>query len=117
MESEVAVPLLMSQLSVDDDPAVIVLGEADKLNVNGTVTVTVDAAEVPPGPLAVMENFVVPLIGTNDDPETGSGPESSGTGTGGVIVTDVAFVVAQVSVVVCPAFRNIGLAVNWVTCG
>ena len=35
----------------------------------------------------------------------------------GVIVIDVAFVVTQVSVVLCPAFKNIGLAVNCVIDG
>ena len=115
--SDAAVPLLISQLSVDAEPDVTVAGEAVRVNVNGTVTVTVEAADVPPGPVAVMENVVVVFTGTSDDPETDSGPESSGTGTAGVIVTVVALFVAQVSVVVWPAFTNIGFAVNCVTCG
>lgn len=93
------------------------VGDAVKVSVNGTVTVTVEGAEVPPGPVAVIEYFVVALMGTKSDPEVGSGPESSGTGIAGVIVIEVAFVVAQVSVVVCPAFTNIGFAENCVTCG
>jgi hypothetical protein len=35
----------------------------------------------------------------------------------GVMVTDVALVVAQVSVVVCPALTSVGFAVNEVICG
>lgn len=34
-----------------------------------------------------------------------------------MIVIEVAFVVAQVRVVLCPAFKNIGFAVNWVIVG
>ncbi|HKV91569.1 MAG TPA: hypothetical protein VJW20_03360 [Candidatus Angelobacter sp.] len=37
--------------------------------------------------------------------------------TGGLILTEVAFVVAQVIVVVWPAFTEVGLAVKVVTCG
>jgi hypothetical protein len=55
MESEVAVPPVICHDSVDDSPEVIVLGDAVKLNVNGTVTVRVCGAVVPPGPVAVME--------------------------------------------------------------
>ena len=72
---------------------------------------------MPPGPLAVRVYFVVALTGTNEDPDVGSGPVSSGCGMTGVIVIEVAFVVAQVSVVLCPAFKNIGLAVNCVIVG
>ncbi len=93
------------------------LGEAVRLRVNGTVTVTVDGAEVPPGPVAVIEYVVVAFTGAMDDPDVGNGPESSGNGTVGVIVIEVALVVAQVSVVVCPLLTNIGLAVNAVICG
>ena len=55
---------------------------------------------------------MVAAMGTKDDPEAGNGPVSSGWGMAGVIVMELAFVVAQVSVVLCPAFKNIGLAVN-----
>ena len=55
---------------------------------------------------------MVAAMGTKDDPEAGSGPVSSGWGMAGVMVIEVALVVAQVRVVLCPAFKNIGLAVN-----
>jgi hypothetical protein len=64
-----------------------------------------------------MVNVVVDITGTTEDPELGSEPVSSVCGTGGVIVTDVAFVVAQVMVVVWPPFTLVGLAVNTVICG
>ena len=51
---EVAVPFVTLQLIVDDCPGVIVLGDAVRLKVNGTVMVTVCGAEVPPGPVAVI---------------------------------------------------------------
>jgi hypothetical protein len=51
-------------------------------------------------------------MGTIDEPEVGSGPESSVCGTVGVIVIDVALVVAQVIVVVCPALTDVGFATN-----
>ena len=115
-ESDVAVPLLTCQASVAEVPAVTVVGETVRLNVNGTVTVTVCGADVPPGPVAVIEKVVVLLIGVTDDPEVASWV-SSVCCTGGVIVTDVAFVVAHVMVDGSPALTNIGLAVNDVTCG
>ncbi len=51
------------------------------------------------------------------EPDVGSVPESSLEETDGVIRTEVALVVAQVSVVVCPAPTEVGLAANDVTCG
>jgi hypothetical protein len=96
---------------------VIVLEDAVKLSVNGTVTVTVCGPVVPPGPDAVSENVVVAVSGATDEPEAGSPVESSGIGTAGAIVTAVAFVVVQVSVVVCPPPTVVGLAVNCVICG
>ena len=51
------------------------------------------------------------------EPEVGSGPESSPTGRVGLIVIDVALVVVQVSVVVCPVPTSVGIAVNCVICG
>ena len=60
---------------------------------------------------------MVAAMGTKDDPEAGSGPVSSGWGMAGVMAIEVAFVVAQVRVVLCPAFKNIGLAVNCVMVG
>ena len=100
-----------------DSPEVMVLTDAVKLNVNGTATVTVWGPAVPPGPVAVNEKVVVLVKGVTDDPEVGSPFESSGIGTAGVMVTAVAFVVAQVSVVVCPPPTVVGLAENCVICG
>lgn len=57
------------------------------------------------------------LIGTTAEPEVGNAAVSSLTGTAGVIVTDVAFSVAQVRVVVCPLLSVFGLTLNWVTVG
>jgi hypothetical protein len=95
-----------------------VLGEAVKFNVNGTVTVTVAGADVPPGPVAVSVYVVVEFTGTPaKDPEVGSGPVSSVCDMAGVIVIEVAFVVAQVSVVLCPALTYAGFALNCVTVG
>jgi hypothetical protein len=111
-EIEAAVPPFTSHAKVADCPGAIVLGDADRLSVNGTVTVTVDGADVPPGPVAVIEYVVVAFTGAIEDPVVGKGPESSGNGTAGVMVTAVALVVAHVSVVVCPELRNIGAAVN-----
>jgi hypothetical protein len=96
----VAVPPDTCHASVTDCPDVIVLDEAVKLNVNGTLTVTVCGPAVPPGPVAVSAKVVVAVSGVTEEPEVGSPLESSGIGTAGVIVTAVAFVVAQVSVVV-----------------
>ena len=72
---------------------------------------------MPPGPEALIVNFVVESIGTTEDPDVGSEPVSSVWATGGVIVTDVALVVVQVIVVVWPPFTAVGLAVNAVICG
>jgi len=96
---------------------VIVLADAVKVSVNGTVTVTVWGPAVPPGPVAVSENVVVEVKGATDDPDVGSPFESSGMGTAGVMVTAVALVVAQVSVVVCPPPTVAGVAVNCVITG
>jgi hypothetical protein len=113
----VAVPPVICQESVDFCPAVMVPGDAVRLSVNGTVTVTVCGPAAPPGPLAVREYVVVVLTGTVAEPEVGSGPESSPTGRVGLMVIDVALVVVQVSVVVCPVFTSVGFAVNCVICG
>jgi hypothetical protein len=67
---------------------------------------------LPPGPDALIVKVVVALIGTTDDPEVDSGPLSFDWETDGAMVTDVALVVAQVIVVVCPAFTVVGLAPN-----
>lgn len=117
-ESDVGVPAPETcQLKVTDAPDVMVLADAVRVKVNGTVTVTVCGPAVPPGPVAVSENVVVEVIGVTDEPEVGSPLESSGIGTAGVIVTEVAFVVAQVSVLVCPLPTVVGLAENCVICG
>ena len=50
---EVAVPPAMFQARLAGDPGAIVLGDAVKVIVNGTVTVTLCGADVPPGPVAV----------------------------------------------------------------
>src|SRR5215469_6230449 len=115
--SEVAVPPETCQRRLTDCPELIVLADAVRLSVNGTAMVTVCGPAVPPGPVAVSEKVVVALKGTTDEPDMGKGPESSGCGTAGVMVTEVAFVVAQVTVVVCPPPMVIGLAVNCVISG
>jgi hypothetical protein len=117
MESAVALPPVICQLSVTVVPGAIVLGDALRLSVIGTVTVVVLGTAVPPGPEALMVNVVVEITGTIEVPELGSEPASSVWGTGGVIVTDVALVVVQLIVVVCPPFTVVGLAVNAVICG
>jgi hypothetical protein len=98
-------------------PAVIVAGDTLKLRLNGTVTVSVCGAEEPPGPVAVIVNVVVALTGGFAEPEVGRVIPSSGLNTGGLIATEVAFVVAHVIIVVCPALTEVGLAVKDVTCG
>ena len=118
IESEVAVPPMICHATVADSPAVIVLGDAVKFNVNGTVTVTVAGADVPPGPVAVSVYLVVAFTGMPaKDPEVGSGPVSSVCGIAGVMEIEVAFVVAHVKVVLCPALTYVGFAVNCVTVG
>lgn len=117
IESDVGVPPETCQANVTDCPDAIVLADAVRLSVNGTVTVTVCGPAVPPGPVAVKENVVVAVIGVTEDPEVGSPFESSGIGTAGVIVTAVALVVAQVSVLVCPPLTVVGFAENCVICG
>jgi len=114
---EVAEPPVTCHDSVADSPEVMVLGEAVRLSVNGTVTVTVAGADVPPGPDAVMLKVVVAVTGVSDDPETGNGPVSSVWATAGVIVTEVALVVVHAMLDGCPALTNIGVAVKDVTCG
>lgn len=98
--NDVGVPPVICQLRVTDCPGVIVLGEAENERLSGTVTVTVCGPAVPPGPVAVSENVVVCVIGTTADPDVGAGPESSPSGITGLKVTEVALVVAHVSVVV-----------------
>lgn len=115
MVSELAVPPLTCHDSVDELPEVIVVGEALKVNVIGTVTVTVCGPAVPPGPVAVREKVVVVVTGTTAEPEVARPVPSEVTD--GVIVTDVAFVVAQVRVVVWPELTVVGFAVNEVICG
>jgi hypothetical protein len=90
----------------------MVFGVAVRVKVNGTDTVTVCGPTLPPGPVAVSENVVFSVTGTTADPEVGNGPVASPSVTAGVIVIDVALVVAQVSVVVCPLFTAVGLTLN-----
>ena len=96
----VGVPPVICQVSVTCCPGVIVLGDAENEMLSGTVTVTVCGPALPPGPVAVKEKVVVWVIGTTADPEVGAGPESSPSGISGLNITEVALVVAQVSVVV-----------------
>ena len=114
MESAVAVPPVTCQVNVTavECPVIIVLGEAFNVSVNGTSTVTLFGVAAPPGPEALMVNVVVEITGTMEDPDVDREPVSSGWGTGGVMVTDVASLVVQVIVVVWPLFTAIGLAVN-----
>jgi hypothetical protein len=95
----------------------MVVGLAFNAKVAGTETVTVCGPVLPPGPVAVIENVVLALTGTTADADVGSAPESSGTDTVGAIVTDVAFWVAHVRVVVWPLFTVLGLTLNWVIVG
>ncbi len=95
----------------------MVAGVALKPSLKGTVTVTDCGAEEPPGPLAVIVNVVVVATGGFAEPEVGSVTPSSGGSTAGLIVTEVAFVVAQVMVEVWPAFTDVGFAVKEVTWG
>jgi len=115
--NDVGVPPVICQVKVADCPGVIVLGDAVNDRLNGTVTVTVWGPAFPPGPVAVSANVVVWLMGTTADPDVGSGPESSPKGIAGLNVTEVALVVAHVSVVVCPALTEVGFAVSCVIVG
>jgi hypothetical protein len=78
----------------------MVAGDAVRLNVNGTATVTVCGPPLPPGPVAVSEKVVVVLTGVVTEPEVGRVPDSSLAETDGVIETEVALDVAHVSVTV-----------------
>ena len=113
----VAVPAVICQLRVEFCPAAIVPGEAVRLRLKGTVIVRVCGPAAPPGPVAVREYLVVVPTGTVAEPDVGSGPVSSPTGMAGLIVIDVALVVAHVSVTLWPLLTSVGLAVNWVICG
>lgn len=115
--TEVGLPLATCHERVELCPGAIVLGLAVRAKLKGTETVTVCGPALPSGPVAVIENCVVVVSGTTADPDVGIAPESSGIGILGVILTEVAFCVAHVSVVVCPLFRVLGLAVNWVIVG
>ena len=115
--SDGVVPPLTCQLTVAGCPAVIVAGVTLRLSVKGTVTVTVWGAEDPPGPVAVMVYVVVLFTGGFAEPEVGSVMPSSGLKTGGVMLTEVAFVVVQLIVVVWPELTEVGLAVKDVICG
>lgn len=117
MVSDEAVPFVTCHDRVAACPGGIVLGLAVNVKTIGTVTVAVCGPTLPPGPLAVIENIVVPVTGTTAVPEVGSGPESSLTAIAGLIVTLVALLVAQVSVIVCPLFTTLGLTLNCVIVG
>lgn len=115
--NELAVPFETCQLNDADWPLVMLAGEAVKLSVMGTATVTL-AVVLPPGPVAVSMKVVVCFTTTpSTEPETGSGVASSVCCGFGEIVTEVALVVCQLKVVVWPEATVVGLAVNDVTCG
>jgi hypothetical protein len=65
----------------------------------------------------VIVNVVVADTGGLAEPDVGSVIPSSGLNTGGLMATEVAFVVAHETVVVCPALTEVGLTVKDVTCG
>lgn len=88
---ELGVPLATRQERVEVCPGRIVFGLAFKAKIRGTDTVTDCGPALPPGPVAVMEKFVVVVIGITAEPDVGSVSVSSGRGTAGVIVTEVAF--------------------------
>jgi hypothetical protein len=100
MERDGAVPPLTCQLNVACWPAAIVAGVTLRLRAKGTVTVTDCGADVPPGPVAVIVKVVVLFTGGFAVPEVGSVMPSSGLNTGGLMLTAVAFVVAQLIVAV-----------------
>jgi len=64
-----------------------------------------------------MVNVVVLFTGGFAEPEVGSVMPSSGGTTCGLMLTEVALVVVQLMVVVCPALTEVGLAVKDVICG
>ena len=109
---ELGLPFVTRQESVEVCPGAIVFGLAVNAKIMGTNTVTVWGPALPPGPIAVIEKFVVVLTGITAEPDVGSVVESSGIGMVGVIVTDVAFCVAQVRVVVWPLFTVLGVTLN-----
>ena len=119
IESAVGVPPVICQLRVTVVvvPEVIVVGDALRVSVKGTVTVVVWGTALPPGPVALMVNVVVDNTGTMDDHDVARTPVPSVVVTAGVIVTDVALVVAQVIVVVSPPFTVEGIAANCVITG
>ena len=78
----------------------MVAGVTLKLRLKGTLTVKDCGAEDPPGPVAVIVNVVVADTGGFAEPEVGKVIPSSGLNTGGLMVMEVAFVVAHEMVVV-----------------
>lgn len=64
-----------------------------------------------------MVNVVVAVTGGLAEPDVGRVMPSSELNTGGLMLTEVALVVAHVTVVVCPALTDVGLTVNVVTWG
>ena len=65
----------------------------------------------------MSEKVVVVLTGVVTEPEVGRVPDSSLLEMDGLTETEVALDVAQVSVTVCPALTDVGLALNAVICG
>ena len=64
-----------------------------------------------------MVYVVVLFTGVFAEPEVGSVMPSSGLKTCGLMLTEVASVVIQLMVVVCPELTEAGLAVKDVICG
>jgi hypothetical protein len=93
---------VVAQVNVTNPPAGTEFALEENVTVGGaavTVTVTVDVF-VPPAPVAVAVYVVVALTVTGCVPETGS---ALGL-IDGVIVSEVAFVVAHVKFTILPAF-------------
>jgi len=117
IENAVGVPPVICHTKVEVCPEVIVVGVAVRVSMNGTVTVTNCGPAVPAGPVAVSEKVVVVATGVVTEPEVGRAPDSSLSEMDGVTETEVALVVAHVSVVDWPALTEVGVAVNCVICG
>jgi hypothetical protein len=109
---EPGLPFVTRQERVEVCPGAIVFGLAVNAKTMGTNTVTDWGPALPPGPVAVIAKFVVVLTGITAEPDVGRVVESSGIGMLGVMVTEVAFCVAHVRVVVWPLFTVLGLTLN-----
>lgn len=117
-ETETAVAFWVDHVNTVEPPAGMVDGLAVNEVITGaeagcfadTVTVA-DAVAVPPGPVAVNVYDVLSVGFTVTDPETGKLPWIL------EILTDVAFVVAQLRVTLSPMTMLVGFAVKLVITG